>query len=127
MAPGAGSRLPCRRRLCRRRRSDSMESGESEKRRAPRFRAGLHVRANGAAGITRDVSESGIFFETDASYATGSSINLSIDVDTPGGRIRLAFRGSIVRVERRANRVGVAVKIGETTIAPAEVADPPAA
>jgi hypothetical protein len=78
----------------------------------------LPLRAGGAAGVTRDVSESGIFFETDASHAPGSRISLFIDVDTPGGRITLECSGDIVRVERHATRVGVAVRITETTIVP---------
>lgn len=97
-----------------------MGSSQEEKRTEQRIRAGLRVSVDGVVGITRDVSESGIFFETDASYAAGSEISLFIDVDTPGGRITLACRGDIVRVERHATRVGVAVKIVETTIGPAE-------
>jgi hypothetical protein len=103
-----------------------MAASEAEKRRDVRIRAALPLRADGAAGITRDVSESGIFFETDACHSPGSRISLFIDVSTPGGRITLECSGEIVRVERRAGRVGVAVRITESTIVPGAAEGRPA-
>lgn len=95
-----------------------MASHDGEKRRDQRIRAALPVRTGGAVGITRDVSESGIFFETDAYHRPGSAISLYIDVDTPGGPITLACNGVIVRVERLASRVGLAIRITDTSISP---------
>jgi hypothetical protein len=66
---------------------------------------------SGGVGTTRDVSASGIFFEGDASYACGTSIEFSIDINTPGGPMILRCRGEVVRVERRDTKVGVAVRI----------------
>ena len=87
-----------------------------EKRREERIAAVLPVRLNNAAGVTRDVSVTGIFFETDAVLAPGSSINFVVDIDTPRGKRILKCRGNIVRTETCDNRLGVAVKILESRI-----------
>lgn len=72
-----------------------------------------------ATGITRDVSASGIFFETDASFTPGSAIDFAMEFDTPGGKMILKCHGSIVRTEVHDSRLGVAVKITESTMEPA--------
>ncbi len=68
------------------------------------------------AGITRDVSASGVFFETDVNYAAGSEISFSIELDGPGGKMMLRCQGQIVRVEQRDGKVGVAAKIIESRL-----------
>ena len=70
----------------------------------------------GGAGMTRDVSASGIFFEIDATYALGSSISFTVKLDTPGGPVNLNCQGEIVRIEPRGPKVGVAVKIIESAM-----------
>jgi hypothetical protein len=89
---------------------------EEDHRREERVRAALPVDLEGATGITRDVSASGIFLETDASCATGSSTSLAIDFDTPGGKMTMSCAGEIVRVEPRGTRLGIAVKILQSTL-----------
>jgi hypothetical protein len=69
-----------------------------------------------SSGVTRDVSASGMFFETDATLSLGNEITFSVELDTPGGNLTLRCRGSIVRLEPRENRVGVAVKITESKL-----------
>jgi hypothetical protein len=71
-------------------------------------------------GVTRDVSASGIFFETDCRFAKGSPIRFTIDIEAPAGKMALDCQGEIVRVEERADRVGVAVKILESVLKPAQ-------
>jgi hypothetical protein len=70
-------------------------------------------------GTTRDVSASGIFFEADCRFAKGSSIRFTIDIEAPAGRMALDCQGEIIRVEERADRVGVAVRILESVLKPA--------
>jgi hypothetical protein len=89
---------------------------QSEQRREERVPTALQVRLDGATGVTRDVSASGIFFETEASYAEGSEIAFSVDLETPGGKMVLNCKGAIVRVERGQSRIGVAVRITESAI-----------
>jgi hypothetical protein len=60
--------------------------------------------------MMRDVSASGIFFETDSVYSVGSVIEVRLDLDTPWGRVMVRSRGRIVRIEPHDDRVGVAVR-----------------
>ena len=85
-----------------------------EKRSGERVVTALPVQLAGGNGITRDVSESGIFFETAASYALDNLVNLTVEFNAPGGKMLLKCRGDIVRVEPRGATVGVAVKIVES-------------
>jgi hypothetical protein len=101
---------------------EAVAQGVEEQRGEQRVRAALRVAlANNGSGITRDVSASGMFFETDAAYERGSAIDLTIDIDTPGGPMVLSCRGQIVRVERRQATVGVAVRFLESTLKVADV------
>lgn len=96
-----------------------MDQRDYEKRRDERIFTALPVNLGTATGITRDVSASGVFFETDATYALGNEISFAVELDTPGGRMMLRCEGEIVRIEPRDARVGVAVKIVKSTIEPA--------
>lgn len=64
--------------------------------------------------MTRDVSASGIFFETEASDSLGGLISFTVEIDTPGGKRMLKCQGDVVRVEPCDARVGVAVQIVES-------------
>ena len=68
----------------------------------------------GLGGTTRNISPSGVFFESDLEQKVGSVIEFRIDFDTPGGPIQLKCRGEIIRTERRGNRIGAALKILES-------------
>lgn len=76
----------------------------------------LPVRLGMATGMTRDVSASGIFFETEASDSLGDMISFTVEFDTPGGKRMLRCQGDVVRIEPRNTGVGVAVKITESRI-----------
>ena len=92
------------------------ETTDLENRREERVSASLPVKLGSTTGITRDVSASGICFETDVSYKVGSPISFAVHMDAPGGKMVLNCRGEIVRVEPRGGRVGVAVKIVESKL-----------
>lgn len=93
-----------------------MDHRQHEKRKDERISTALPVGLGTAIAITRDVSASGVFFECDASYALGSDIEFTLELDTPGGKMMLRCEGEIVRIEPRGERVGVAVKIIESVI-----------
>jgi Tfp pilus assembly protein PilZ len=93
---------------------------ESDKRREERVSTALSIDLGTATGVTRDVSASGVFFETDATYALGNEISFAVELDTPGGGVVLKCKGEIVRIEPRDARVGVAVKIVKSTLDPAK-------
>lgn len=95
-----------------------MKRKMNDKRREKRVAAALPVDLGGAAGVARDVSASGMFFETDASYAIGSPISLALDLDTPWGKVMFKCQGKIVRLESRGQKVGVAVQFTGATLDP---------
>ena len=70
------------------------------------------VRLDRGTGVTRNVSASGVFFETNVDYAAGSEISFAIELDgLRGEKLLLRCRGEIVRVESRDGKVGVAARI----------------
>ena len=70
------------------------------------------VRLDRGTGVTRNVSASGVYFETNLDYAAGSKISFAIELDGPHGKkLMLRCHGEIVRVERRDGKVGVAATI----------------
>ena len=84
--------------------------------REERVRTARQVHLDHGTGITRDVSASGVFFETDVNHAAGSEINFSIEFDGPTGKMMLRCQGQIVRVEHRDGKVEVAAKIIESRL-----------
>ncbi len=95
-----------------------MEAVSARKRMEERVTTARPVHLDQGTGITRNVSASGVFFETDVNYAAGSEISFSIELDGPGGKIMLRCQGQIVRVEQLDGKFGVAVKIIESRLEP---------
>ncbi|MBI4194888.1 MAG: PilZ domain-containing protein [Betaproteobacteria bacterium] len=95
-----------------------MKRKKNYRRRARRLDAALPVDLGRTAGLTRDVSASGIFFETDARYALGSPVDFMVQLDSPWGRLMFKCQGKIVRVESHDTRVGVAVQFSESEATP---------
>jgi len=86
------------------------------KRSEERVSATRPVRLERGTGITRNVSASGVFFETNVDYAPGSEISFAIELDGPQGKMMFRCKGQIVRVEHRDGKVGVAAKIVDSTL-----------
>ncbi len=86
-----------------------------ERRRAPRLPIAIPVELEGGTGLTRDVSISGVFFETDRYLVLGEQVRLTLILGrlSPEDPVRLQCDGRVVRVERREMqvRLGVAVAI----------------
>ena len=93
-------------------------AGDQEKRREDRVCTRLPVHLGTATGVTRDVSASGLYIETAAPYAVGDKINLSVELDTPGGKMILRCHGNIVRLEHHDAKIGIAVKVTKSTMEP---------
>jgi hypothetical protein len=93
--------------------SIEMPEGKAiDKRLEERMSATRPVQLDRGTGVTRNVSTSGVFFETNEDYAEGSEITFAIELDGPQGeKLMLRSRGQIVRVERLDGRVGVAAKV----------------
>lgn len=86
------------------------------KRKEERVLCELRVVMGEAWGIARNISASGIFFETETDWGLtlGSRIDFMIAYDTPGGVIRLNCSAWIVRIEQRGNHLGMAARIIES-------------
>lgn len=84
-----------------------------DRRRMLRFQIALPVELEGGKGITRDVSLSGVFFETDQSFSPSEPIQLVLVLEHvhPGRPVRLHCEGRVVRVNRHDGKMGVAVAI----------------
>ena len=76
-----------------------------EKRREERMSVTRPVKLDRGTGITRNISMSGVFFETDVGYVQGSVIIFAIELDGPSEKkLMLGYRGMIVRVERQTGK-----------------------
>jgi hypothetical protein len=86
---------------------------KSEKRQAPRHNGAVPVSFENGAGVTRNFSSSGIYFETDKSFLPGQSIEFTIVLEhvSPDRPVSVKYKGEIVRVEESGQRIGVAVVI----------------
>ncbi len=91
-------------------------AGAKNSRSEERVPAALPVTLDRGTGITRDIRASGVFFETEVNYASGSVISFSIELDGPTGKMMLKCQGQITRVEDRCGKVGVAAKIIESRL-----------
>jgi len=66
---------------------------------------------DGVSAVTRDISASGLFFETDSQQRVGGLIDFEIDLVSPAGPIKFKAQGQIVRIESKAGKTGVGVKL----------------
>lgn len=90
-----------------------------DRREAPRLEIGLPVELERGNGWTRDISASGVFFETDESFTPGAPIRFSLLLEhVYPSPFRLECQGQIVRVERREGKVGVAAAINSYRLIP---------
>lgn len=85
------------------------------KRSAKRIRIEVPVHLDQGEGVTRDVSQSGVFFYTDQTFSPGMPLNFVLELDYvfPGEPVFLHCRGEVVRVEDAGEKRGVAASISE--------------
>ena len=81
--------------------------GFEERRKGERYKLSLPVQLNDGTGITRDISTSGIFFETESAYSIGDTIRLLLNFEHE----TLQCEARVVRVEPRNGQFGVAVEL----------------
>ncbi|NJC87946.1 MAG: PilZ domain-containing protein [Desulfuromonas sp.] len=86
-----------------------------EKRHAERFMIETPVMLENGTGMSRDISESGIYFMTDQSLTPGGIVRFSVKLDhlRPGKAVRLDCQGQVLRIEPAGERFGVAAKIND--------------
>jgi hypothetical protein len=94
---------------------------QNDLRTEPRQQVSLPVQLEGGIGsVTRDISASGLYFEVDGTQELGQRVNVEIDLDTPGGPMRLKAHGQIMRIESHGARTGVGVKLLSCRLEPVE-------
>ena len=72
-----------------------------------RYKLSVPVQLNEGIGTTRDISTSGIFFETDSAHSIGDTIRLVLNF----AHETLQCEARVVRVEPSNGRFGVAVEL----------------
>jgi hypothetical protein len=88
----------------------------TKQRKSDRRRRTLPVSVLGvnAKAATRDISFSGVYFETGTRLEVGSAIKMTIDLESLE-RMQLECEGIIVRVEKNGSKAGVAVRFNSKT------------
>lgn len=94
-----------------------MDTLGRNRRREERVLKEVPINFGGSSARSVNISPSGMYFEADTPYTVGSEVHFSLDLDTPDGKKVLKCRGEVVRVKPRSGRMGMAVKIHESTIA----------
>lgn len=89
-------------------------AADRNQRNEERVTSSLPVKLGDAVGVTRDISASGAFFEVDESCAEDDEVNFSIELESPGGKMILHCKGTVVRKEQSGHKTGLAVKITES-------------
>ena len=84
-----------------------------EKRSSQRLQVEIPVYIGQEETISRDVSCSGIYFQTDQSFVEGDDLNFSLELiyALPGKQIKLNCQGEAVRIEQLGEKFGIAAKI----------------
>jgi len=88
----------------------------SDSRCEKRVPVSLKAKVNETDCMTCDVSPTGVFFESSAFFDLGQKIDFVIDLDSQGGKLILKCSGEVVRIAKKNEKVGVAVKIVESSI-----------
>lgn len=81
--------------------------------RAERVKACFRVNTGTQAGVTRDVSVTGLYIELPEPYALGSVVPLEIQLETNGRATKLKLTGEVIRVESKSGCVGLGLKVVE--------------
>ena len=84
-----------------------------EKRSLQRIHVEIPVYIGQEETISRDVSCSGIYFQTDQSFIEGDDLNFTLELiyALPGKQIKLNCQGEAVRIEQHGEKFGIAAKI----------------
>jgi len=63
-------------------------------------------------GIAKNISASGIYFETELPFSVGTALSFELSFDDlAGGPLRLTCEAMIVRVEQQDGKIGVGASI----------------
>ena len=83
----------------------------SNQRRAQRFGVGLPYTLDGQEGQTRDLSATGLSFESDTAYPIGTIIDLTLRYGLDGHNFPLQCQVEVIRVEPEGQRYNIAARL----------------
>ncbi|MEO8119248.1 MAG: PilZ domain-containing protein [Rhodoferax sp.] len=78
---------------------------------ADRFATQLPVKMGRTHGLTRNISATGIYFETESAQEPPSRVHLSVEVVVRGEKLMLVCDGEVVRVDHKDGALGIAAKL----------------
>jgi len=91
-------------------------------RRALRFDTVLPVKMGTFDGLARNLSATGIYFETEAAPALGSHVCFAVELTVRGQKLELMCDGKVLRIDYRNGVQGLAAKFDNSFFPnPAEV------
>ncbi|WP_158081271.1 PilZ domain-containing protein [Rhodoferax fermentans] len=96
------------------------------RRTADRVLSELPVEIGGVAGLTRNVSATGVYLETTLDQTPGSRVRFVVEVNVKGELLKMVCAGEVTRVEHKAGTVGVAVKLTSSFFTDTDHAEDPA-
>ena len=70
----------------------------------------------GLKGETVNVSPSGVYFVVDREMESGKPLRLTLEFESPSGKLYLECSAQVVRVDKTDNKVGVAAKITDSRL-----------
>ena len=91
-----------------------------EHRQAARFDTAIEVDVEGLPARARNISASGVYFETDVELPVGAVLNLNVQFTHHGRKQWLACEGTVVRVTHTHGQHGVAARLLTPFFAPEE-------
>ncbi|MDB5944081.1 MAG: hypothetical protein JWQ13_3647 [Ramlibacter sp.] len=82
-----------------------------DQRRAERFGVGLPYTSDGSQGHTRDLSATGLSFDSDVAYPVGAIVQLTLRYSLDGHNFPLPCEVEVVRVEPFGERFSIAARL----------------
>ena len=86
----------------------------TSQRSADRFDTELPVEIDGVQSLTRNISATGMYIETDTHQTPGSRVHFTVEVVVRGQNLKLVCEGEVVRVDQKGDTTGVAVKLDKS-------------
>ena len=71
---------------------------------------------SGDKGQTVNVSPTGLYFVIDRQPKAGAPLRLTLELDSPGGKLYLECTSEILRIEKTGDKLGVAARITESRL-----------
>jgi hypothetical protein len=83
-------------------------------RQSDRFDSELPVDLGGVPGLTRNISATGVYFETVSTQEPGARVQFTVMLTVHGEQIRMLCDGEVIRVDHKDDTLGIAVKLSST-------------